>query len=553
MGHHNLTFGHIPTTCFRTERPAFFHSGSRPKDVDQPLEKFIRMLKKTVYNDKFTIMADGVPVMIHPKWIRDHIHEMKAFKHWEHDLKDYIDFMIRRQHPDGFFYEMVQIEGESHTRPEMADGDFVLHDEENSLALTRLELEADIEYLMVEGAYTVLKSTGDMAWIEEVLPALEKGIDYMTSHPKRWDAERGLVKRPFTCDTWDFVHEPVAGKSSRNIHEETPMSIMHGDNLGIYAAMLQLAEMNGMLGREEKKEEWVRRAGMLRENLNRHCWNGRFYIHQLHLGHDGLDDQEENRLSLSLAYDINRGITTPDQAKSILDSFRSRLKETDYFAEWFTIHPPYEKFFLYRAGSYINGAVASLTAGELAKAAFANGEEKYGWDILCRLMEISERDGELFFMYNPVTGENAGGGPSGWGASALLCAIEEGLAGVADGGVCFDRLCYSPRWAVTPIREVKYITGYEQSHTFVETEYTRGDDGIGIVLKTPSERICCHVLLPDDVKTAAGVEVDGKAVEVCCTKVGESVYADFEVQGYGRSTGFDAYPKLRPISIQIRY
>lgn len=44
----NLTFGSIPTTCYRNERPAFFHSGEKPKDTDDRLEAFLRGMVKTV-------------------------------------------------------------------------------------------------------------------------------------------------------------------------------------------------------------------------------------------------------------------------------------------------------------------------------------------------------------------------------------------------------------------------------------------------------------------------------------------------------------------------
>ena len=78
---------------------------------------------------------------------------------------------------------------------------------DDNLALVRIELEADIEYLVVDGAVMVYKATGDDEWIKSVLPALEKGIDYITSDSKRWDEEHGLVKRPFTIDTWDFLNK----------------------------------------------------------------------------------------------------------------------------------------------------------------------------------------------------------------------------------------------------------------------------------------------------------------------------------------------------------
>jgi hypothetical protein len=48
---------------------------------------------------------------------------------------------------------------------------------------------------------------------------------------KSWYKEYGVVKRPFTIDTWDFVYD--TDTSNRSIEETTRMSIMHGDNSGV--------------------------------------------------------------------------------------------------------------------------------------------------------------------------------------------------------------------------------------------------------------------------------------------------------------------------------
>ena len=91
----------------------------------------------------------------------------------------------------------------------------------------------------------------------------------MMSDEKRFDKERGLVKRPFTIDTWDFTDE----NKHRKIAPDSPMSIMHGDNSGVYQAMNQLAWLNRRLGNEEKAQEWESRAEVLKENIFKHLWN----------------------------------------------------------------------------------------------------------------------------------------------------------------------------------------------------------------------------------------------------------------------------------------
>ena len=130
----------------------------------------------------------------------------------------------------------------------------VLYPEDNE-SLVRLDIEADIEYLVVEGAMHCYQATGDDEWLKRVLPKLEKGIDYATSDAKRWDPAHGLVKRGFTIDTWDFTYRPGAG-TNRRINAETPMGIMHGDNSGVFQAMNQLAWMNDRLGASEKATAW---------------------------------------------------------------------------------------------------------------------------------------------------------------------------------------------------------------------------------------------------------------------------------------------------------
>ena len=39
-----------------------------------------------------------------------------------------------------------------------------------------------------------------------ILPNLDRALSYITSHPWYWDAGPGLVKRPYSIDTWDFAY-----------------------------------------------------------------------------------------------------------------------------------------------------------------------------------------------------------------------------------------------------------------------------------------------------------------------------------------------------------
>jgi len=486
-------------------------------------------LRKVVWADRRLVFIDGRVLTCQLNWIRDHVHQMKGFCHWEHDLVSFLDFILDTQRSDGQFYELLKQIDDRHwtfVNPDCR----ILFPEDNQ-SLVRLELEADIEYLMVEGCLQAWRATGDDAWLRRALPRLEKGIDYQTSDVKRWDAAHGLCKRPYTIDTWDFTDDPLSG-CNRTIQAGEPMAAMHGDNTGVYQAMCQLAWINERLGALDKAAAWRRRAEMLRTNVLKHLWNGRFFCHQLPLNCPPQDGNETNRLSMSDAYALNRGILTIEQRRSVIDEYRARRKTTAAFAEWFTIDPPYDSFgpCKYEKGEYVNGAICPFTAGELAKGAFESGYEDYGWDVLSRLAKMVLRDdGRIFFLYHPTTGKPQGRGPSAWGAAAILSAVDQGLAGIQDLDKLYAKLRFAPRWPVTPYAEGRYLTGYECSKKKVDIQWIFCEKGFRYRLLSPAKEVVAHLLVPKG-KKPAHVFVNGREMPFELVDVFGSTYVDLRVE-----------------------
>ncbi|MCR5263723.1 MAG: hypothetical protein K6D94_07610 [Clostridiales bacterium] len=495
---------------------------------DSRLGQFLHHLRNAVYDDRRLVFIDGKVLCCSNNWIRDHTHEMKAFRHWEYDLTSFLDFIIDTQQENGRYFELIKQLDDFHWK--FVDESCRRIYEEDNVALVRLELEADIEYLVVEAAEMCFKATGDLGWLNRILPRLEKGIDYLTSDPKRWDPSLGLVIRPFTIDTWDFTYGKPG--NNRRIEPGDPMAAMHGDSSGAYDAMRILASFRRLLGDSGKAAEWDGRAEDIRKAMIKHLWNGRFFIHQLHLNSGGADGLENERLSLSNVYDINRGVTDLSQSRSIISEYMRRGETTEAFAEWFTVDPPYPEFNGYGPGRYVNGAISPFTAGELARAAFENGYEEYGWDIISRFMDMMERDGNIYFVYSPDDGKPQGGGPSGWGAAALMSAVDEGLAGITDTDHGYGRLGFSPRFPVTGYDELRYVTGYEKSSAYVDVRYILVPEGMRYDIKSPASRVDAHIMLPKGRKPGS-LLVNGEAAESKAVTVGDTVYADFSCQGKG--------------------
>ena len=493
-------------------------------------------LRKVVWADRRLVFVDGRTIMCQLNWIRDHVHQMKGYRHWEYDLTSFLDFILDTQRADGQFYELIKQLDDIHWSFVPPDCS-ILYPEDNQ-SLVRLELEADVEYLMVEGCLQAWRVTGDDAWLRRALPRLEKGIDYMTSDPKRWDRAHGLCMRPYTIDTWDFTNDLGSG-SNRSVVLTEPMAIMHGDNSGVFQAMNQRAWINERFGNAARAASWRARAAALKANMFRHLWNGRFFRHQLPLNCEPLDAHEKNRLSLSMAYALNRGILTTEQMRGVVGEYKARRKTTRGFSEWFTIDPAYPSFKNYKPGEYVNGALSPFTAGELAKGAFECGEEAYGWDILDRVAKMVKRDGgNLYFLYDPITGEPQGRGPSAWGAAAILSAVDEGLAGVQDIDTQYGKIRFAPRWAVTPFQEGRYLTGYEAAHKTVDVRWIFTERGFRYHLRSPARTVAAHLLVPSG-KTPKTLLVNGGETALAISSVGESRYVDATVSPVGGVADFE--------------
>jgi hypothetical protein len=140
--------------------------------------------------------------------------------------------------------------------------------------------------------------------------------------------------------------------------------------------------------------------------------------------------------------------------------------------------------------------------------------------------ELVERDGNIYFLYNTDSTPQPDGGPSSWGAAALISAVDEGLAGINDVGVNYDDIYFSPKFPITHYTELRYITGYEVSKAMVDLRYILKDEGMRYDVYSPARKITAHILLPKD-KTCVRLWVDGCEVDYKITRVGDSSYVDF--------------------------
>ncbi|HYG19054.1 MAG TPA: hypothetical protein VD816_08990 [Ohtaekwangia sp.] len=476
-------------------------------------------------------------------WIRDHVHVMKAMKFLHPDMTSFIEFYLENQTPEGIYFDYYYPLANNGigARRKIFDQRYWKIFPDEKIEMHRLPVEADLEYLLVEGVYAVWQSTGDIAFVKKWLPSLVRGMQYSMTDPLRWSDKYQLVKRGYTLDTWDFMQLPASReeyirsggdvqKGIFNIDEHTPMGIMHGDNSGMYAACNQLSVMFREAGDQSEAAAWKAKAARFRERTNTLCWNGKFYAHFIEDDPQPayLKMDQRNTLSLSNPYDINRGLPTQAMAQSIIQTYKT-LKETNKansFAEWYGIYPAVQPHFAdYLPGSYMNGGVNTIVAGELAKAAFQHGFEAYGVDILRRIMQlIDQHDGKLPVAYTPA-GKVDEGIPDNWGQAAVYSAMIEGLAGVVDNGTQFLDLEISPRWMAAGEDRASVTVAYGPTGSSIQYDYHHdaANKTISLTVQGKMSNGKVRLLLPPHVTTATA-QVNGKAVPAPIEKVNGSFY-----------------------------
>ena len=454
-----------------------------------------------------TLHFDGI-------WLRDWVYGLPAYKYWEREMSCGLDRFLENQAPDGMMPDGIERNG--HT--------------------WRVPLESDVEYLMTLAVWQTWQVTGDDTWLMAALPRLEQALRYIQTDPVHWDSAHQLVKRQHSCDTWDF---DIDGASDQGQHRHV---IANCDQSGYYLAFTAMAAMHQHLGHAADATRWQQAAAAYRQRAVALLWDGTKFLHHVHLDNINHGDFDESQqLAMGNTWAMTRGLATPEQSRRIIDEYRLRQKTTGDAYPWWSLQPGYPDRLNYfpsrpfcRQGGYANGGLMPWVGGELCHAAFRFGREDYGVKLLRQYADHLRRTGGVQVWYWP-NGEPGFRTPNevnypGWGMAEWVNALLEGLAGIHDASGQMRQVQVSPRWATTPVKQVRVMTRYAVANSYFAYRLQTDVAGRTLTLATTGSGQAAefHVLLPAGWRPrTGGVTWSGKPIEFSREPADASSYVRF--------------------------
>ena len=116
-------------------------------------------------------------------------------------------------------------------------------------------------------------------------------------------------------------------------------------------------------------------------------------------------------------------------------------------------------------GAYVYGFNNPHPDRPLKEISFTGADAPGKWIILA----LTASDYPVYYTPSPVSY----GAPDNWGAAAVIYALVEGLAGMKDTGIAYNRATLSPRWEAAGVDEVTATAKYESSGGYLSYTYRK--------------------------------------------------------------------------------
>mgnify|MGYP000913782591 CR=1 FL=1 len=449
-------------------------------------------------------------------------HGISGMKYFIKDIKSMFEVLYENQWPDGKLPDHIYGDGNTDWK------------------LRKLRsIMADLETSSVANIYESWIANGDDEWLKNLLPKIEASLFYATENPIMFDKKYNLIKRPHTCDMWDVQ---ILVDDSCAITSDSRFVCMQGDTSAMFQACDVLSKIYKTFGNKKRANFWEYQKKYYYEKGNKIFWDGKKYIHHIHLDPVDHKDFKEEQLTMSNVYAIRRGFADHRKSVSIIKEYFDRLKKTKSKFPWWSLQPGYPDKLNYfkktipwskKEGEYCNGGLFPLVGGELTKACFQHGFEKLGFKMLYDFYaHIKKYNGAVFTWYysDGTPGINSPHHQTNydmWGISPWTQSLIEEVAGIQSTGKTFKDVLCSPKWSASDIKDAYAIAHFPSSNTYFAYKYTLLNDRIEILFTGTGEKVNFHILLPEK-KHCKECLSNEKKIKFDIEKIESSLYVNFE-------------------------
>jgi hypothetical protein len=161
--------------------------------------------------------------------------------------------------------------------------------------------------------------------------------------------------------------------------------------------------------------------------------------------------------------------------------------------------------------------------------------------IIRRVVFEGAKDGAIWLVAGLTIGHDDAwfepsdvsyGIPDNWGAAAVAYALIEGLAGVVDKGVAFDRVLLSPRWTAAAVGEVIAHVTYPASGGYISYAYQHRARSRRLTLAVTGsgKKAALAMLLPAGATRVDKVRLDGSPSRFEVKRVRASMYVALDLE-----------------------
>ncbi|OPX37954.1 MAG: hypothetical protein B1H11_05200 [Desulfobacteraceae bacterium 4484_190.1] len=307
-----------------------------------------------------------------------------------------------------------------------------------------------------------LKETADFAALDVVEPYVDGGEGSLYDHCRR--AIDGALSR------FSPRGLPLIGEGDWNDGMSAVGCGMRGESVWLghflYAILKEFAYIASQRGEEETATRYTARAEELKASINKHAWDGEWYIRATDDEGRVLGSQQcaEGQIFLNAqTWAVIAGTATPERAEAAMDAVE-RLLEREYGLLLF--YPAYTQvdsrigyLTRYAPGTRENGGIYThaVTWAILAECLLGRAESAYR--IYCKINPIRRGLSPKLYQAEPYVTSGSVDGPDsphfgrgGWtwytgSAAWLLKAGIEGILGVRPTykGLIIDP-CIPPEW-----------------------------------------------------------------------------------------------------------